>query len=82
MKRVRLNEEGLFGVKIKKSGIYDAYTTEEILAMEDVSEKEKRDVVNVDGFFSVAGWIENEDSTEDKKFFVQIYESHIVEVVE
>ena len=82
MKRVRLNEEGLFGVKIKESGIYDAYTTEEVLAIEDVSEKEKNDIVYIDRVFPVAGWVENEDSTEDKKFFVQIYEFHIVEVVE
>lgn len=79
MKRVKLTEDGKYGVKITIDDIYEVYTTEEVLNMKDVSNKEKRSVQNINSLMPVFGWIEGFESSEDRKIFIQVYEEHILE---
>ena len=81
MKRVKLTDEGLYGVKRTENGIYNMYTTEEVLSMTDVSEKEKQDVIMIFHEGDVVGWVEDAESSEDSKIFIQIYDEHILEEV-
>ena len=81
MQKVRLTEEGLWGAKITEDDIYNMYTTEEVLSMTDVSEKEKQDVIMIFHEGDVVGWVEDTESSEDSKIFIQIYDEHILEEV-
>ena len=81
MKRVKLTDEGLYGVKRTENGIFNMYTTEEVLSMTDVSEKEKQDVIMIFHEGDVVGWVEDAESSEDSKIFIQIYDEHILEEV-
>ena len=81
MQKVRLTEEGLWGVKRIKDDIYNMYTTEEVLDMDNVSEDEKRDVIMVAHNGDVIGWVEDIDSIANDKIFIQIYDEHILEYV-
>ena len=81
MKRVKLTDEGLYGVKRSENGIFNMYTTEEVLSMTDVSEKEKQDVIMIFHEGDVVGWVEDAESSEDSKIFIQIYDEHILEEV-
>ena len=82
MQRVKLTDEGLYGVKRTENGIFNMYTTEEVLSMTDVSEKEKQDVIMIFHEGVVVGWVEDAESSEDSKIFIQVYDEHILEVVE
>ena len=82
MKRVKLTDEGLYGVKRTENGIYNMYTTEEVLSMTDVSEKEKMSVKIVGKFSNVIGWVESIYFTEEDKIFIQVYDEQILKVVE
>lgn len=82
MKRVKLTEEGLYGVKKTKDGIYNMYTTEEVLYMDNVSEIEKKDIKMMSVQCKVDNWAETIVSTEDYKAFIQVYDEQILEVVE
>ena len=81
MKRVKLTDEGLYGVKRTENGIFNMYTTEEVLSMTDVSEKEKQDVIMIFHEGDVVGWVEDAESSEDSKIFIQVYDEHILEEV-
>ena len=81
MKRVKLTDDGLYGVKRTENGIFNMYTTEEVLSMTDVSEKEKQDVIMIFHEGDVVGWVEDAESSEDSKIFIQIYDEHILEEV-
>ena len=81
MQKVRLTEEGLWSVTRTKDDIYNMYTTEEVLDMDNVSEDEKRDVIMVTHMVDVAGWVEDIDSIANDRIFLQIYEEHILEVI-
>ena len=82
MKRVKLTDEGLYGVKRTENGIYNMYTTEEVLDMDNVSENEKRDVIMVAHKGDVVGWVEDIDSIDNDKIFLQIYDDHILEYID
>ena len=82
MQKVRLTEKGLWGVKRTKDDIYNMYTTEEVLDMDNVSEDEKRDVIMVTHMVDVAGWVEDIDSIDNDKIFLQIYDDHISQYVD
>ena len=82
MQKVRLTEEGLWGVKRTKDDIYNMYTTEEVLDMDNVSENEKRDVIMVAHEEGVVGWVEYIDSIDNDKIFIQIYDDHILEYID
>ena len=82
MQKVRLTEKGLWGVKRTKGDIYNMYTTEEVLDMDNVSEDEKRDVIMVAHKGDVAGWVEDSDSIANDKIFLQIYDDHISQYVD
>ena len=82
MKRVKLTEAGKYGVKITIDDIYEVYTTEEVLNMKDISNKEKMNVRNINSLMPVFGWVEDTESNEDSKIFIQVYDEHILEVVE
>ena len=82
MQKVRLTEEGLWSVTRTKDDIYNMYTTEEVLDMDNVSEDEKRDVIMVTHMVDVAGWVEDIDSITNDKIFIQIYDEHILEYVD
>ena len=82
MQKVRLTEEGLWGAKITEDDIYNMYTTEEVLDMDNVSEDEKRDVIMVAHKGDVVGWVEDIDSIDNDKIFLQIYDDHILEYVD
>ena len=82
MQKVRLTEKGLWGVKRTKDDIYNMYTTEEVLDMDNVSEDEKRDVIMVTHMVDVAGWVEDVDSIDNDKIFLQIYDDHILEYID
>ena len=82
MQKVRLTEKGLWGVKRTKDDIYNMYTTEEVLDMDNVSEDEKRDVIMVTHMVDVAGWVEDIDSIDNDKIFIQIYDEHISQYVD
>ena len=82
MQKVRLTEKGLWGVKRTKDDIYNMYTTEEVLDMDNVSENEKRDVIMVTHMVDVAGWVEDIDSIANDKIFIQIYDEYILEYVD
>ena len=81
MKKVRLTEMGLVEVKRTVDDIYNMYTTEEVLTMDNVSEKEKDAVNEAAEWGGVLGWIECVESEEYNKIFVQIYEGDILEVI-
>ena len=81
MKRVKLTEEGLCGVKRTEDDIYNMYTTEEVLSMDNVSEKEKMGVKMVGKLSNVIGWVESIYFTEEDKIFIQVYDEHILEEV-
>ena len=81
MKRVKLTEAGKYGVKITIDDIYEVYTTEEVLNMKDISNKEKMNVRNINSLMPVFGWVEDTESSEDSKIFIQIYDEHILEEV-
>ena len=82
MKRVKLTEEGLYGVKRTEDDIYNMYTTEEVLSMDNVSEKEKMGVKMVGKLSNVIGWVESIYFTEEDKIFIQVYDEQILKVVE
>ena len=81
MQKVKLTEEGLYGVKRTEDDIYNMYTTEEVLSMDNVSEKEKMGVKMVGKLSNVIGWVESIYFTEEDKIFIQIYDEHILEEV-
>ena len=80
MQRVILTEEGLCSVKRTSNGIYNMYTTEEVLSMDNVSEKEKKAIKMVLALKDVIGWVEDVNSTKDNKIFAQIYDEDILVV--
>ena len=80
MQKVILTEEGLYGVKRTNNGIYNMYTTEEVLSMDNVSEKEKKAIKMVLALKDVIGWVEDVNSTKDDKIFAQIYDEDILVV--
>ena len=82
MKKVRLTEMGLVEVKRTVDDIYNMYTTEEVLTMDNVSEDEKRDVIMVAHNGDVIGWVEDIDSIANDRIFLQIYDEHILEYVD
>ena len=83
MQKVRLTEMGLIGVKRRiKDDIYNIYTTEEVLTMDNVSENEKEAINETIEWGGVLGWIEATDSKKYNKIFVQIYEGDILEYVD
>ena len=82
MQKVRLTEKGLWCVKRTKDDIYNMYTTEEVLDMDNVSEDEKRDVIMVAHKGDGAGWVEDSDSIANDKIFLQIYDEHISQYVD
>ena len=79
MRKVRLTEKMLRYIKRTEDDIYNMYTTEEVLSMTDVSEDEKQTI----GLFDLGtiGWVEDVESEEYNKIFVQIYEIDILEVI-
>ena len=81
MQKVRLIGEGFTGVKRTNNGIYNMYTTEEVLSMDNVSEKEKKAIKMVLALKNVVGWVEQVNSTKDDKIFIQTYESDILKYV-
>ena len=81
MQKVKLIEEGFSGVKRTNNGIYNMYTTEEVLSMDNVSEKEKKAIKMVLALKNVVGWVEQVNSTKDDKIFIQTYESDILKYV-
>ena len=82
MQKVRLTEKGLWGIKRTADDIYNMYTTEEVLVMDNVSEDEKRDVIMVADKGDVVGWIEDVDSIDNDKIFLQMYDEHILEYID
>ena len=82
MQKVKLTEEGLYGVKRTEDDIYNMYTTEEVLSMDNVSEKEKMGVKMVGKLSNVIGWVESIYFTEEDKIFIQVYDEQILKVVE
>ena len=82
MKKVRLTEEGVWGAKRTEDDIYNMYTTEEVLDMDNVSENEKRDVIMVAHKGDVIGWGEDIDSIANDRIFLQIYDEHILEYID
>ena len=82
MEKVRLTEMGLICVKRTKDDIYNMYTTEEVLTMDNVSENEKEAINETIEWGGVLGWIEATDSKKYNKIFVQIYEGDILEYVD
>lgn len=82
MQKVRLTEEGFTGVKRTNNGIYNMYTTEEVLSMDNVSEKEKKAIKMVLALKGVIGWVEDVNSTKDDKIFLQIYDEDILEYID
>ena len=81
MQKVRLIEEGFSGVKRTNNGIYNMYTTEEVLSMDNVSEKEKKAIKMILALKNVVGWVEQVNSTKDDKIFIQTYENDILKYV-
>ena len=81
MQKVRLIGEGFTGVKRTNNGIYNMYTTEEVLSMDNVSEKEKKAIKMVLALKNVVGWVEQVNSTKDDKIFIQTYESDFLKYV-
>ena len=81
MQKVRLIEEGFSGVKRTNNGIYNMYTTEEVLSMDNVSEKEKKAIKMVLALKDVVGWVEQVNSTKDDKIFIQTYDEDILKYV-
>ena len=81
MQKVRLIEEGFSGVKRTNNGIYNMYSTKEVLSMDNVSEKEKKAIKMVLALKNVVGWVEQVNSTKDDKIFIQTYESDILKYV-
>ena len=79
MRKVRLTEKMLRYIKRTEDDIYNMYTTEEVLSMTDVSEDEKQTI----GLFDLGtiGWVEDVESEEYNKIFVQIYEIDILEYI-
>ena len=79
MRKVRLTEKMLRYIKRTEDDIYNMYTTEEVLSMTDVSEDEKQTI----GLFDLGtiGWVEDVESEEYNKIFVQIYENDILEYI-
>ena len=82
MKKVKLTEEGLYGVKRTNNGVYNMYTTEEVLSMDNVLEREKKAIKMALALKDVMGWVEDADSIEKDKIFIQVYDEQILEVVE
>ena len=82
MKRVKLTEAGKYSVKITIDDIYEVYTTEEVLNMKDISNKEKMNIRSINSLMPVFGWVEDFESSEDSKIFIQVYDEHILEEVE
>ena len=82
MQKVKLTEEGLWNVKRTGDDIYNMYTTEEVLTMDNVSEKEKKAVNEIFRYEGVLGWIESIESKEYNKIFIQIYEGNILKYVD
>ena len=82
MQKVKLIEEGFAGVKRTINGIYNMYTTEEVLSMDNVSEKEKKAIKMILALKDVVGWVEQVNSTKDDKIFIQTYESDILKYVD
>ena len=81
MQKVRLIGEGFSGVKRTNNGIYNMYTTEEVLSMDNVSEKEKKAIKMVLALKDVVGWVEQVNSTKDDKIFIQTYDEDILKYV-
>ena len=81
MQKVRLIGEGFTGVKRTNNGIYNMYTTEEVLSMDNVSEKEKKAIKMVLALKDVVGWVEQVNSTKDNKIFIQTYDEDILKYV-
>ena len=81
MQKVKLIEEGFSGVKKTNNGIYNMYSTKEVLSMDNVSEKEKKAIKMVLALKDVVGWVEQVNSTKDNKIFIQAYESDILKYV-
>ena len=81
MQKVRLIGEGFTGVKRTNNGIYNMYTTEEVLSMDNVSEKEKKAIKMVLALKDVVGWVEQVNSTKDDKIFIQTYDEDILKYV-
>ena len=83
MQKVRLTEMGLICVKRRiKDDIYNMYTTEEVLTMDNVSENEKEAINETIEWGGVLGWIEATDSKKYNKIFVQIYDGDILEYID
>ena len=53
MKRVKLTEAGKYSVKITIDDIYEVYTTEEVLNMKDISNKEKMNIRSINSLMPV-----------------------------
>ena len=81
MQKVRLTEIGFTGIKRTEDDIYNMYSTEEVLAMTDVSENEKAAINEAIEWGCILGWIESVKSEEQYKIFVQIYKYDILEYV-
>ena len=82
MQKVKLTEIGFIGVKRTEDDIYNMYSTEEVLAMTDVSENEKAAINQAIEWGCILGWIESVKSEEQYKIFVQIYKYDILEYVD
>ena len=74
MEKIELTRKNVLRfLQPSKDNIYDMYTTEEVLEMQNVSEEEKDEILSINILKPVVGWVENKHSTQDNKIFVQIY---------
>ena len=82
MQKVRLTEIGFTGIKRTEDDIYNMYSTEEVLNMDNISKNEKDAIKMAVKWGSILGWIESVKSEEQYKIFVQIYKNDILEYVD